>query len=308
MVRHCWNLISGISEPVNEYQIIDPYDIVIDNTLYTYNGVYLPTEIIEPGRGYWIRSNSPGQVSIKSDVSIQQEDIFVDRTENAHCLKFKNALDKQCNLYFGINLDEDEIVHYTLPPIPDFVGGLFDVRFTQDKKLTNGNDILTIINDAWPLTVSWDDDLSNEDVQWLIEILDDLGRTSGVDQSTFQTYVLNSTSKITFQTPIERIRLSKKTVSEIPNSFSLHPNYPNPFNPTTTLRYDIPTDSKVQLIIYDILGREVVTLLKEIKPAGFQQTVWEGKDNLGNSVSSGVYIYCISAGSFQSTQKMVLLR
>ena len=85
-------------------------------------------------------------------------------------------------------------------------------------------------------------------------------------------------------------------------------DYPNPFNPTTTIRYDLPTNSKVRLIIYDILGRKVTELVTGRVVAGSHSVVWDGKDNFGNPVSSGVYIYRISIVNFNSTQKMVLLR
>ena len=97
-------------------------------------------------------------------------------------------------------------------------------------------------------------------------------------------------------------------------SFSLFQNYPNPFNPVTTIKYDLPEDSFVHLDIYDLLGREVKTLLNEVVKAGYKVVSWEGKDNNGNPVSTGMYIYRLTVNSAESNEgilvvrKMVLLR
>ena len=89
----------------------------------------------------------------------------------------------------------------------------------------------------------------------------------------------------------------------IPHKFTLYQNYPNPFNPVTTISYDIPTESDVTLIIYDITGRIVQTLVNESQQAGMKSIVWNATD-----VSSGVYIYSIQAGDFTQTSKMIFLK
>ena len=89
----------------------------------------------------------------------------------------------------------------------------------------------------------------------------------------------------------------------IPEEFALHNNYPNPFNPITTIRYDLPQESDVTLTIYDITGRMVQTLVNESQQAGMKQIIWNVAD-----VSSGVYIYRIQAGGFTQTRKMILLK
>lgn len=108
--------------------------------------------------------------------------------------------------------------------------------------------------------------------------------------------------------------LPKITFDALPQKFDVKQNYPNPFNAVTTLRYDLPEQSYVMLTIYDILGREVRTLLDSKVDAGFRSVVWDGKDDAGNSVSTGIYIYVLKAWSqeseetYHNTEKMVLLR
>ena len=95
---------------------------------------------------------------------------------------------------------------------------------------------------------------------------------------------------------------------QLPLTFELHQNYPNPFNPITTLRYDLPEESFVNIKIYDITGRIVKNLVRENKTAGYHYTRWNGNNNLGESVSAGMYIYIIQAGQFHSMKKMILLK
>lgn len=91
--------------------------------------------------------------------------------------------------------------------------------------------------------------------------------------------------------------------SNLPFVYKLHQNYPNPFNPVSTIKFDIPKESKVVIKIYDLIGREVMTLVNELKQPGFYETVFDGRN-----LASGLYIYRIEAGSFVDVKKMVLVK
>ena len=93
-----------------------------------------------------------------------------------------------------------------------------------------------------------------------------------------------------------------------PGVYALHQNYPNPFNPVTTISYDLPEDGMVSITIYDMMGRTVKNLVSSGQGAGYRSVIWNATDNLGQSVSAGVYIYTIEAGTFRSTKKMLLLK
>jgi len=88
-----------------------------------------------------------------------------------------------------------------------------------------------------------------------------------------------------------------------PLTFKLYDNYPNPFNPSTTLRYSLPEASFTTLKIYNVLGKEVATLVNEVQTSGTHQAVFNA-DNL----PSGIYLYSIQAGSFKQTKKMILMK
>lgn len=93
-----------------------------------------------------------------------------------------------------------------------------------------------------------------------------------------------------------------------PTAFALHHNYPNPFNPSTRITYDIAEASFVKITIYDILGNEIRTLVNAQKTAGRYTATWDGRDREGRAVSSGVYLYTMTAGTFQQSRKLILTK
>ena len=95
---------------------------------------------------------------------------------------------------------------------------------------------------------------------------------------------------------------------EMPASFALSQNYPNPFNPSTTINFSLPQKSDVKLIVYNILGKEVKTLINGDREAGSYEIKWNGLNNNGQSVATGIYIYRITAGNFTSEKKMILMK
>tara|TARA_B100000315_G_scaffold161453_1_gene149918 strand:- start:4222 stop:4485 length:264 start_codon:yes stop_codon:yes gene_type:complete len=85
-------------------------------------------------------------------------------------------------------------------------------------------------------------------------------------------------------------------------------NYPNPFNSGTTISYTLPEKSDVQIIIYSLLGQPVRTLVNSNTHSGFHTVNWDGKDNSGDTVSGGIYLYRIRTANFTAVRKMLLLK
>lgn len=90
--------------------------------------------------------------------------------------------------------------------------------------------------------------------------------------------------------------------------FSLQQNYPNPFNPTTTILYRVPSSSAVELVIYNVLGHKVRTLVSEEQSSGSHEAVWDGRDDRGRQTASGLYFYQLKAGNSIQRQRMILAR
>ena len=96
--------------------------------------------------------------------------------------------------------------------------------------------------------------------------------------------------------------------NQIPVEYSLEQNYPNPFNPSTVIRYRIIKPAQVSLKIYDVLGSEIKTLVNKEQVNGVYEVDWNGDDQFGNNVSTGVYFYKINAGDYTETRKMMLIK
>lgn len=99
-----------------------------------------------------------------------------------------------------------------------------------------------------------------------------------------------------------------KNLNMTPLSFKVEQNYPNPFNPSTTINYSMKTSGMVTIKIYNILGREIRTLVNEEKPEGNYNVVWDGRDNSGMTAPSGAYFYRYQAGNITQVKKMILLK
>ena len=111
-----------------------------------------------------------------------------------------------------------------------------------------------------------------------------------------------------FTLTIDGSQLKASDEDVIPDEFALHSNYPNPFNPTTTISYDLPEQAQITLGIYDLLGKRIKTLVHQSQDAGKQIVMWDGTDDVGRQVSAGVYLYRIQAGQFAQTRKMLFLK
>jgi hypothetical protein len=115
-------------------------------------------------------------------------------------------------------------------------------------------------------------------------------------------------------TGVEECDPGCNTPHAVPTQFALHQNIPNPFNPTTSIQYSLPTASVVELKIFSILGREVATVESGMKKAGVQEAIWHGKDSDGHSVPGGIYFYQlkatppISGETIVQTKKMILMK
>ena len=90
--------------------------------------------------------------------------------------------------------------------------------------------------------------------------------------------------------------------------FELYQNYPNPFNPSTTIQYVLPKEGFVDLSIYNILGKRIITLVQKVQSSGKYSVSWSGKNEKGTNISSGIYFYVLKAGGYSLTKKMIYLR
>ena len=96
--------------------------------------------------------------------------------------------------------------------------------------------------------------------------------------------------------------------SELPTILNLISNFPNPFNPSTTIKYELSQPSQVKVVIYNMLGKKIIQLYQGQKESGVHTIEWNGLDKFGNTISSGTYLYQVQAGHFVRTKKMLLIK
>ena len=286
-----WNLISGISAATDVTAISDPSGIIVQGTIYGFTGTYTNASELIPGKGYWINANEDGQIMIASDRVLTKERVFTNHLESSNTLNISNG-EHTTTLYFGKEVPEEDRLSYSLPPT--FPEMEFDARFTGDMKVIMESGEVELINTDEILSLTYDINIdAGEHMNWVL--------ISG----TGEEFILEGTGELTVPTA-ERFVLNRKPI--IPEGFILEQNSPNPFNPITTLRYDLPEDNFVTLSIYDMLGREITQLVNTTQQAGFKSVQWDATDSIGRPVSGGVYLYQIQAGEFVQTKKMVLLK
>jgi len=166
-------------------------------------------------------------------------------------------------------------------------GNFFSSRQSGAQRLLNGNTLITVAYTKRIFEVNlegiivWDFILNDN------SIAIPRARKYGTD------YLINNLNKYN-----EKPRLE----------FILIQNHPNPFNPVTTLQYDLPEDAMVNITIYDMMGRVVSNLVSSQQNAGYKSVQWNATNNAGQPVSAGLYLYTIQAGEFRQTKKMVLLK
>lgn len=144
-------------------------------------------------------------------------------------------------------------------------------------------------------------DLSKPVLTLVLQLKKDVrGQVNGsVDFLTFRLNDVDLTS---------RMNSLDVGIRGLPVKYSLDQNYPNPFNPTTNIQYQLPENSKVMLAVYNIRGEQVATLVNSVQPTGYYQINWDGKNQFGHSVSSGVYFYRIHAESRNSNRSMTQVK
>jgi len=282
-----WNLVSGLHYDLSVYSINDPDSTIVPNTLFGFSDAYFPTEELVPGKGYWIRAFQDGDVTISGSGLARISSQEFSLNDKANTLTV-NGMD----LYFGVEILGRERLSYSLPPKPPT--GAFDVRFKGDTRVTKEKAEIEVMSTSETITIAYNVVINaGEYMNWV------LTSENGKD------YILEGTGEITVPSA-ETFVLNRVPV--IPITFALHQNFPNPFNPITTLRYDLPSDALVTLSIYDMLGREITQLVNTHQQAGFKAVQWDATDSMGRAVSAGVYLYKIQAGEFVQTKKMVLLK
>ena len=159
-----------------------------------------------------------------------------------------------------------------------------------------------ILNSESELTVD-----AGEEVEITIEFAPE---TSGDHEATL-TFTTNDSENENVEMTLVGNATSAVSLEDelnVPATFELNQNYPNPFNPSTTVKYQVPESAKVNLVVYNMTGQKIATLTNEFQAAGYHNVNWNGTNDFGQQVASGVYFLRMQAGNFVKTISMTFTK
>jgi len=317
-----WNLISGLS---STSVIDDPGDILLEGAFYGFDGIYTVASQMNPGKGYWAGTLESGTVSVvpaggmsalaggdvsglgmevdgvrgggTGTISSQHPREDESMLAGAHSIQFTQHERSLPVLVWNAALsDAYHPLQLSLPPRPP--QGSVDARLPEGRWIIEENIAqIQLQQNEDPLAFVIEGDAAQYEViyhkqgQPLRSTMVEAGATETVpqDADALMVYPVGESDE--------------ELGATLPSEFALEQNYPNPFNPSTTIRYALPEVSDVQLEVYNITGQRIATLVNATQPAGTYEVNFDA-----SILSSGVYLYRLTAGSFTQTRQMMLMK
>jgi hypothetical protein len=306
-----WNLIGSLDSTISASSVTSiPPSIILGNFV-GYDQGYQNADSLHPFFGYWVRTTQAGKLVFKTAGSaalpkVPGSRIALQALDYFGKLTIRDARGGRQTLYLGEKsaLSQFDARIFEMPPAPP--RGAFDARFGSQRflEIVDRNSAeeypVTVSTSDFPLALSWE--FKSQAYRASLKIGNkesQLGLTgsmsiSGSGQS-------NGTA---------RFSIKVRDAVAAPSQFALLQNYPNPFNPATKIEYALPQKARVLLRIYDVLGREVTTLVNDIQEAGYESVNWDA-----NNSATGVYFYRLDATNasdpgktFTQVRKMLLVR
>ncbi len=297
-----WNLIGSIGHPVLTSSIVANGGSVTSSYFgYGLSG-YFATTSIDPGYGYWMKMNGAGTLSLNAGAAPKQSSATDLVALNK--ITIIDAASRQQSLYIGDeNSVREPLAYYELPPSAPG----FDARYTSGRMVETYPAKLeqkgvyeypiSISEASYPLTIQW-------------TTVKGAGRSlvlTSVDGKLGNTVMNGSGAVRITDASVKNVMLTLSDV-QVPTRFALGQNYPNPFNPTTRFTIEMPKTADVTVAIYDILGRQITTLLSGQQAAGYHNLEWDGRDARGLSAPTGIYFIRMAAGEFKDAKKIMLMK
>ena len=281
-----WNLIGGYEKIIEINQITTTPPGLLTGLIYRFTDRYQIAAAMEPGYGYMLKLNGPGQINLDPGLMKGSDKVEVYFSDDWGKITFLDNSGKSYSLYL-VN-DDVDLNLYEIPPAPP--ENSFDIRFESGRIAESiENDYQTVLLRGidYPVKVK----VKNIN----ISLEDESGTIINTEIYSGEEFTINN------EAVNKLLVLSGEEM--IPNEYLLSQNYPNPFNPSTKIKFDVPFDSQVELNVYNILGELVSTIVNDYLKAGQHEFEFTAAN-----ISSGIYIYRIKANDFVDTKKMILLR
>jgi hypothetical protein len=294
-----WNLIGAPTFPVRVAGVRSVPDSIVRTAFFGYAASYFAADSLRPTRGYWVKASQAGSLIVApSSPESAPAAPAISLTAGAGSLRVEDAAGRRQTLYLsGQEMGEDALGFFELPPPPP--GAAFDARFASGRLM---EDVRALAGDGMTL------DLRGAEMP--VRVTWEPGPTApaGELRAGHDRLRLDQSGTLVVHAPGTVVRFVGDAGPEVPLATSLHQNTPNPFNPSTVISFSLERQGRVELEVYDLLGRRVALLVEGERGAGVHRVAWDA-----SGVASGVYLYRLKVSSgtgaaFQDTRKMLLLR
>jgi hypothetical protein len=292
-----WNMIGSIAQTMTIDEFIQNPPGNIISQVFGYRNGYSTVDSLIPKRGYWIKADDQGTLVLPyaAQTLVANTKTSSVKLPQENRITIQDARGNRQDLFVADKLQQKIIDAFEMPPRPP--AGIFDARFASGSMVEsfsssgiNPEGFIEITGAQYPVRIDWDMRASGHGTFFL----DVNGkRTSCVGAGSI---TMTRQSKLS-------VGFDEYRVSGLPSSFSMEQNYPNPFNPSTVINYTLPEQSHVTLRIFDIQGKEVLTLVNGMQEAGLKSVEVDG-----TNFSSGVYFYRIETSGYMATRKMLLVK
>lgn len=312
-VQPGWNIIGSISTFVDTTHITAIPPGIRASIYFSYNSGYSGSAFLAPGQAYWVKASAAGVLVVHAGPGPEgvKTGTIASEIAGLHRITIADLADDRQTLYFGPDAGKTlPLTMYAMPPLPP--AGAFDCRFESGDGGTlvrthagDGSTVfpISVRSASYPLTISWEVDGTAE-YQLFGKIGDEVVRLASV----------RGAGTVTVADPsVQSFVLRLVADEEVPREFALDQNFPNPFNPTTSVRFGLPVQSVVSAEVFNMLGQKVRTLLNEERKAGFHTIVWDGHGDGGQQLGSGSYFLRLEARGtagelFSATRKLLLVK
>jgi hypothetical protein len=301
-----WNLIGGPSCVIDEEAIGDSGSIYVPGTLYEYDGTYHNVTQVVQNRGYWMLSSGIGSVSLTCPApGLAKTHIAAPvwpAPDGFGTIAVRDGDGRRQALFFGGRLEEPTAKRsFSMPPYASQLA--FDARFADDSRLAEGDEaVIRIRTSRYPVELELTALPPTGEAHELQELV--AGAVVATHPVTQGDVVVLSNEQVS----AVRLRKAAALSDVLPEAFALRGNYPNPFNPTTTLLFDLPEAAEVTVGVFDLLGRQVLSIERQSIEAGVGRRLTID----GAALASGVYVYRLQADLPAGTQiaagRMTLLK
>jgi hypothetical protein len=292
VVNTGWNLIGGYESGFPTENIFSIPPDIISAPVYGYSGGYGEADTLIPGYGYWVKISSTGLLMIDTSCTATPPQSLNKSQKQTELFKkdwgkiiITDAAGQSYTLY-SVTTQED-LSRYELPPLPP--AGVFDIRYSSGKI-------------AEDISASQSIEMSGVVYPVKIQVENMHAKFTDGFSNEFNKELIPGEELIIYDNQINKL-IVQSSHSSTPVKYSLDQNFPNPFNPVTTIKFSIANSGVVTLKVFDILGREVATLLNEEKPAGNYEVEFNASE-----LASGIYFYKLQSGNYVETKKMILMK